>query len=487
MGPYESLREYLVDLEKRGRLIRIKEMDQDRYEATAFVFRIMDRMKQKAPGFMIERIKQNGRWYDSKVVGNIFNGYDTIAMCLGVEGVTDDHAEMYYKSVAKIESFADKQMSWKKIEPRIVDKAKAPCKEVITKGDEVDLFKFPWIKNGPDDAGQYISAGCCILEDPDLGRNLGTYRMQVKDKDKTGINFTTNSHAYTFMLKASDRGKESVPAAVAIGLDPASWMMSSTRLAELGDDEFALAGGFRGRPVDLVKCETCDIMVPAQAEIILEGEVPMDVEPEGPYGEMLGFLGLPTNTFYLKVKAITHRKDPIVYNIWCGMERSSYTLPWDVANFMRLKKAIPGLVKLYTPTECALIQIISIDKKLPGEGMEAGQAVLGQRLIGFTKKIVIVVDKDVDPFDISQVLNALGTRWQPVPGSLLIPQTLAMPLDPSQKDKFLSSKIIIDATRQFPSEGGPESWVPTSRCLLEEKASEAFKLVDSKWNEYFKK
>jgi len=487
MGPYDSLRDYLTDLEKRGRFIRIKEMDQDKYEATAFVLRMMDRLRNRAPGFMIERVKQNGRWYDTKVVGNIYNGYDTLAMCLGVDPVTDDNSEMYYKCVEKIESFADAQMNWKKIEPKTVDKAKAPCKEVIIKGDKVDLFQFPWIKNGPEDAGAYISAGCFILEDPDIGRNVGTYRMQVKDKNKTGANFTMNSHAYQFMLKASERGKESVPAAVAIGIDPASWMMSSTRLAELGDDEFALAGGFRGKPVELVKCETCDIMVPAQAEFILEGEVPVDVEPEGPYGEMLGFLGLPGATFYLKVKTITHRKDPLLYNIWCGMERSTYTLPWDAANFMRMKKVMPTIVKLYTPIECPLITIVSIDKHLPGEGMEAGAAVLGQRMIGFTKKIVIIVDKDVDPFDLPQVMNALGTRWQPVPGTLLIPQMVSMPLDPSQKEKFLTSKVIIDATRQLPSEGGPESWVPTNRCLMDEKAGDAFKLVDSKWEEYFKK
>jgi 3-polyprenyl-4-hydroxybenzoate decarboxylase len=119
--------------------------------------------------------------------------------------------------------------------------------------------------------------------------------------------------------------------------------------------------------------------------------------------------------------------------------------------------------------------------------MEAGAAVLGQRMIGFTKKIVIIVDKDVDPFDLPQVMNALGTRWQPVPGTLLIPQMVSMPLDPSQKEKFLSSKVIIDATRQLPSEGGPESWVPTNRCLMDEKSPDSFKLVDSKWDEYFKK
>ncbi|MBW1823369.1 MAG: UbiD family decarboxylase [Deltaproteobacteria bacterium] len=485
MGPYDSLRDYVADLEERGKLIRIKEIDQDRYESTALMFRMLDRMKDKAPGIFIEKTKVIDRWYETPVVGNLFNGYDTIAQCFGVEPITNDPLEMYNAAVEKIEGCQQPDGKWKQIAPKEVSKEAAPCKEVILKGKDADLQKFPWIKNNACDAGQYISAGCFIMEDPELGKNVGTYRMQVKESYKAGANFTNQSHAYAMMVKAGERNEDKVDAAVAIGIDPISWMMSSTRLADQGEDEFAIAGGFRGKPVELVKCEGSDLLVPAHAEFIIEGEIPMEVEQEGPYGEMFGYLGRETTTFYLNVKTITHRKNPWVYNLYTGLGSGYFTMPWDVGNLIRMKKLMPNLIKLYSPPETPTIVIASIDKKFPGEGIEAGMLILGYRMIGFSKKIVIIVDTDVEPSNITRVLHAVGTRWQPVPASLSVHHSFHMPIDPSLKEPFMSSKIIIDATRQLPSEGGPDSWVPDLRSVMEEKAPDAFDIVDKKWDEYF--
>jgi 4-hydroxy-3-polyprenylbenzoate decarboxylase len=460
MGPYDSLRDYIADLEARGKFMR-------------------------APGFLIERTKINGTWHDTPVVGNIFNGYDTVAQCFGVEPITDVQLDMYNAATEKIESYLKPDGTWKKIEPVEVKKEKAPCKEVVLMGDDADISKFPWIKNNPVDGGQYISAGCFVMQDPELGKNLGTYRMQVKGNYKVGANFTNQSHAYAMMMKAGERDEDKVQAAVAVGIDPISWMMSSTRLADRGEDEFAIAGGFRGKPVELVKCETSDLLVPAHAEFIIEGEIPMEVEQEGPYGEMFGYLGRETVTFYLNVKAITHRKNPWLYNIYTGVGGGYFTMPWDVGNLVRMKKLMPNLVKLYTPSETATVAIASIDKTFPGEGIEAGMFILGYRMIGFTKKMVIIVDKDIEPSNLPRVIHAIGTRWQPHPASLVVPYSIHMPIDPSLKEPFMSSKIIIDATRQLPSEGGPDSWVPDLRTALHEKAPEAFEIVDKKWSEYF--
>jgi 4-hydroxy-3-polyprenylbenzoate decarboxylase len=323
------------------------------------------------------------------------------------------------------------------------------------------------------------------MEDPELGRNVGTYRMQVKGSHKAGAYFTNQSHAYAMMIRAGERDEDKVDAAVAIGIDPISWMMSSTRLADKGEDEFAIAGGFRGKPVELVKCETSNLLVPAHAEFIIEGEIPMEVEPEGPYGEMFGYLGRETTAFYINVKAITHRKNPWVFNIYTGVGSGYFTLPWDVGNLIRIRKLLPTLVKLYSPTETPTLVIASIDKRFPGEGIEAGMLILGYRMIGFSKKIVIVVDKDIEPSNITRVLHAVGTRWQPSPASLIVNHSIHMPIDPSCKEMFMSSKIVIDATRQLPSEGGPDSWVPDLRSVMEERAPEAFEIVDKKWNDYF--
>jgi len=268
------------------------------------------------------------------------------------------------------------------------------------------------------------------MHDPDIGKNVGTYRIQIKDKQKIGAYFTNQSHAYAMMMKAADRGEDKVQASIAVGIDPISWMMSSTRLADMGTDEFAIAGGFRGKPVELVKSETNDILVPAHAEFIIEGEIPMEVEEEGPYGEMFGYLGKETTAFYLNIKAITHRKNPWVFNIYTGAGSGYFTMPWDVGNFIRLKKLLPTLVKTYTPPNAPTVGILRIDKKFPGEGFEAGMLALGYRMYGFSKKIIIVVDSDVEPSDMSRVIHAVATRWQPVPASLLVSHSIHMPIDP---------------------------------------------------------
>ena len=488
MFPYDSMRDYVAALEAQGRLLRINEMDQDRYEMTAFSYTLDDRLKEKAPAFLVKRTKVNGRWHDSPVIANIFNGFGRVAQCFGAdpEKVNDNQSEMHQLASRLILNRLDNNFKWKKIDPVVINKKDAPCKEVILEGDDVDVYRFPWIRNNPADGGQFISAGSAVMEDPELGRNVGTYRLHVKGSRKVGICLTNMSHGYQYVMRAAERGEEKVPVSIAVGIDPVSFMMSGTRLADLGVDEFSLAGGFRGTPVELVKSETNDLLVPAHAEIIIEGEIPMEGEEDGPYGEMFGYIGKKQPAFYVEIKKITHRVKPWVYNLWPGIGGAYLTLPWDVAHFARLKKNMNNLVKLYTPTETPAMVIVSIDKKLPGEGIEAGMMILGYRMIGFSKKIVVVVDKDIDPTDTSRVMHAVGTRWQPDPASLIVKQSIHIPVDPSCREMFLSSKIVIDATRQLASEGGPALFPLDNRTVVEERAADAFELVANKWEEYFK-
>ena len=485
MYPYDSIRDYAADLESQGKLIRIGELDQDKYEITALSYRMKDRLKDKAPAFLVERTRINGKWYDTPVVAELYNNFGMVARCFGVDRISDNQGEMYDAAVARILSFMDKDFKWKKIDPVIVDREKAPCKDVVITGDEVSLDLFPWVRNNPADAGQYISAGSVIMDDPELGRNVGTYRMQVKGPRKVGVYFTNQSHGYKYMMQAAERGEEKVRVSVAVGIDPISWMMSSTRLADVDEDEFALAGGFRGKPVELVQSETNDLYVPAHAEFVLEGEISMETEEEGPYGEMLGYIGKKVYTFCIDITAITHRTKPWVYNLWPGVGGAYLTLPWEVAHFARLKKIMPSLVKLHTPPDTASIVIACIDKRLPGEGIEAGMLILGYRMIGFGKKMVIVLDKDIDPTDLSRVLHAVGTRWQPDPASLIVRQSFHIPLEPSSREMFLSSKIVIDATRQLPGEGGPDVYPDDNRTVMDERAAGAFETIDRNWTNYF--
>ena len=169
----------------------------------------------------------------------------------------------------------------------------------------------------------------------------------------------------------------------------------------------------------MVKCETCDIRVPAHSEFVIEGEVPLtEFEDEGPYGEMYGYLGPPKpNNFFMNIKAITHRHKPWVLNSFTGLTCDMPRAPQIASNFFLYKKLIPSLTGLISPRGANGVVVISIDKKFAGEGMAAGQYVAANAGLN---KVVIVVDKDLNILDPSQILHALGARWQPS-ASLLIP------------------------------------------------------------------
>jgi len=483
-GPYDSFREYVEALEARGRVLRVKEVDQDNYEGTALMYRLIDEYgADRAPAVLFEKVKIDGRWREGPVFSNIFCGWDTAAMVFGIEKVTDNQKDMYGAVIDKMSTQVDEGGNWKQIPPVVVGKNKSPCKEVIITGDDVDITKYPWFKNNPADVGRYINTGANFTEDPKLGRNVGTYRCQVKGKKKIGFNPSPGHHGWHHMMRAKRRGEKVVQVAIALGTDPIVYSMSSTGIADLGEDEINFAGGFLGKPVELVKCETSDLLVPANAEMIIEGEVPTGaMEEEGPYGEMFGYLGSKKKTFYMNIKAITHRKKPLFYNNFTGMTQTTHMVPWQAANFFKLKKMIPYLVASYDPHEAIGIKILSIDKRFPGQGIAAGQIAAGSP----SGKIYIVVDKDVDVMNLTEVLHAVATRWQPHPATLIIPQSNNFGVDPSLPKRFLTSKIVIDATRQLPAEGGPKSFAPLNRNLLKKKAPQSFEIVEKKWPEYLK-
>lgn len=208
VGPFDNIRDYIAALEARGRLLKIKKVNQDKYEATAFVYRMLDKVgTNKSPALMFEKVKINGKWMEGPVYANLYCGWDTAAMMFGVKEINEDQGEMYRAVRDKlVEAVEDNGGKWKKIKPVVVDKSNAPCKEVIIKGDEVDIYKFPWLMNNPGDAGQYINTGAVFMEDPQLGRNVGTYRCQIKGKNKIGFNSERGQHGWRFIMRAKERG-----------------------------------------------------------------------------------------------------------------------------------------------------------------------------------------------------------------------------------------------------------------------------------------
>lgn len=485
-GPFDSLRDYVAAVDASGRLLRIADMDQDRFEASGFAYRLVDEFGfDDAPPFLIERIRSGGNWFDSPVIGNVFGGWDNEALAFGARTAPGDSRDPYraaFEHLSRIYAAAD---GWPRVAPVEVSPDNAPCKEVVTTGDDCDLLRFPWLQTNPGDAGAYITAGTVFVEDPELGRNVATYRCQIKNGRRIGVNMENGQNAWSMLKKFQQRGQATMPAAVAVGVDPITFAVGTSKMAQLGEDELEIVGGLRDKPVEIVRCETSGVRVPAQAEIIIEGHISAtDTDEEGPYGEVYGYMGLkkPAN-FFMDVDAITHRRTPWVVNAFAGITKLTMSLPQIVANNIAYRKVLPNLVEFYRPIETLGVAVLSINKRFPGDGLAAGQHIAANDLFA---KLVIVVDGDVDVRNKTQIFQALGTRWQPHPASLLVPQTRGFPLDPSAPTRWVTSKMIVDATRQWPAEGGPADAPKISRQILQEQSPDTFDLVAERWDEYWK-
>jgi 4-hydroxy-3-polyprenylbenzoate decarboxylase len=199
---------------------------------------------------------------------------------------------------------------------------------------------------------------------------------------------------------------------------------------------------------------------------------------------MYGYLGLrKEQNFVMQVTCVTARKNPWMLNQFTGATRGFCTAPLEAFSFYRLKKLIPNAVAFHSPVEWTGIGFLSIDKTAPGQGLEVGKKLA--TLVPITKTL-IVVDKDVDILNRTEVMQAVGARWQPYPAAEIIKEARGMPLDPSAPKRPMSSKIVIDATRQWPEEGGPSIYPERNRDLLNKLAPEAKKLVDARWEEYMR-
>ncbi|MCP5138909.1 MAG: UbiD family decarboxylase [Chromatiales bacterium] len=483
--PIDSIRDYVAALEARGRLLRIESMDQDQYEITAFAYRLLERFgSEAAPGFLVERVRIDGQWRDGPVLANLYGSWPDEALLFGVAAINDDQHQMYRAVIDTLVSQLDRSGNWPRIPPVVVPAAQAPCKEVVLTGDAIDIERFAWLKNNPGDAGRYINMGSVFMRDPELGSNVGTYRCQVKGPRKIGVNPEPGQHGWLLLREMQQRGDKLAKVAIAVAPDPMTFCASSTKMAGFREDELEFVGGLRGSPLPVVRCETCDIFVPAQSEFIIEGEIPLDqFEAEGPYGEMYGFQGAAKKeNFFMNIKAVTHRHKPWVLNSFTGLTWDMPKAPQVSSNFFMYKRLIPGLTGLYSPAGASGVIVISIQKRFPGQGISAGQYIAANPALN---KVVIVVDDDVDIMDSGAVLKAIGARWQPS-ASVLIPQTQMMMPDPSRPTPMLSGKFIIDATRQLPQEGGPKSWPAPNRELLSRGAPGSFDLVDQRWDDYFR-
>ncbi len=487
-APFDSMRDWMAALEANGLLMRFHRVDQDAYEMPALFFRATDRFSMYgAPSMMFDEVKIDGEWVKGPVIINAQGHWNTDAIIWGLPIFRDDHYATYRNAREYLQKMlAENGGLYPELPPVEISRDKAPVKEVVLTGDDVDLTKFAFVKTNPADGGRYVNTGSHFMVDPELGGNFGTYRCQIKGPRKLGINPEHNQTGYKMLMAAKERGEKSMTYSIVLGQDPVVWMLSGTRVAPRGfgpkprpADELAIAGGMRGKPIEIVKSELTDIMIPAHAEFVIEGEVPLDestYEPEGPFGEMFGYLGpIKEENFVMHVKTITHRKNPWFLNALTGMQRGMVTAPMDAMYSITLKKQIPNFVEYTNPQDTMGIVVMSIDKTEPGQGLDAGRKIAQRNPIA---KIIIVVDKEINVLNRTEVMFAVGSRWQPYPASEIIEDTFGLMTDPSQVEYARTSKIVIDATRQLPGEGGKEVFPETNRDLLINGAPGVFEQVE---------
>ena len=328
------------------------------------------------------------------------------------------------------------------IAPRIVDTG--PCKEVIMTGDDVDLAKLPQVEHHKGDAGAYVTAGITFAKDPDSDMwNCAYNRLMITGRNTTSIHLTLGKHLWEYYQIAQSRG-ESLPVAIAVGVHPAI-ALGCLAIGSIDEDERGIMGALLDEPLELVKCETSDLMAPAHAEMILETEiVPHETVEEGPFGEFTGYSLGARSREVVRVNAVTHRKGAYYQDITVGHldHMLLSTVPMEANLYRAVRAMVPSVrqVRVPSPFTC----YVSIEQRLPGQAKNAILAVLGADLY---MKRVVVVDQDVDVFSERQVNWAIATRCQPDRDITIITNARGSDLDPSTagNDGF-TAKWGVDAT-----------------------------------------
>jgi 4-hydroxy-3-polyprenylbenzoate decarboxylase len=457
--PFEDLREFIRALEKQGELKRVT-LEVDPYlEITEFADRAV---KNNGPALLFEKPKGSR----VPLLINAFASMRRMQIALGVDDI-----EMVAQRIAgflemqKPEGLLDKLKLLPKLAelnaafPKIV--SGGPCKEVIRR--EFSLDEFPILHCWPGDGGRFITLPMVFSKDPATGkRNCGMYRMQVFDGRTTGMHWQKHKQGADHYRRLTAEGKQTrMPVAVAIGSDPAT-LFSSILPLPPSIDEMLFSGFLRGKAVEMVKCETCDIEVPANAEIVLEGYLNLgEMRREGPFGDHTGFYSLDDDYPVFHIECITHRKHPIypativgpppMEDFYMGKAIERIFLP-----LMRMQ--LPEVRDICMPAEGVFhnLILVSMKKSYPGQARKVMHAIWGLGQAMFSKCIV-VVDEDVD------VQNVAEVAWKAL--NNIDPQRdiefclgPVDSLDHASRMLNFGSKMGVDATAKWQSEGFTRRW-----------------------------
>ncbi len=418
----QDLRSYLDLVEAKDELVRIAGPVDPLHEITALVAKLA-RERRRRPALLLENVKGSA-----------------------LPVVTNLHASRHRLALAmKAEPHGVRQAFLKAMEhpvpPVVVDSG--PVKELSWAGSDVDLLALPQIVHHGADAGPYITAAISFAQDPEEGTwNCAYNRLMIMGRDRTSIHITASKHLWEFYQKAEARG-EALPVAFAVGVHPALGL-GALAIGSIDEDERAIMGGILGEPLELVRCESSDLLVPAHAEIILEGEIlPGERTPEGPFSEFTGYSLGERQREVVRYHAVTMRRGALFHDIAVAQVDHLLlsTIPMESNLYRAVRAMVPSVtaVRVPAPYSC----YVAIRQRVPGQAKNAILAVLGADM--YIKRVV-VVDHDVDIFDDREVAWALGTRCQADRDITVISNTRGSDLDPSTDSDGHTAKWGVDAT-----------------------------------------
>ena len=479
---FRDLPHFLDFLEEQGQLRRVRTPVSAELEITEIADRVV---KAGGPALLFENVVGSS----VPLAINLFGTEQRMAWALGGESLdevgqrvqklldlarADLPASMFDKlkvlgDLAEMASYA----------PRIV--SRAPCQEVMN-ADSPSLAPFPILKCWPEDGGAYFTLPLVVTKDPESGRrNVGMYRLQVYDERTTGMHWHLHKGGAQHYRAAERRG-ERLEVAVALGCDPAT-IYAATAPLPPNFDEFLFAGFLRRKSLDLVRCQTVSLEVPANSEIVLEGYAePAERRMEGPFGDHTGYYSLPDLYPVFHITCITQRRNPIYPATVVGrppMEDYFLGKATERIFLPMIKMVIPDIVDLHMPAEGVFhnLLLVSINKTYPAQAQKVMHAIWGFMGLMLTKAIV-VVDADVNVHDVSEVVWRACNNVDPS-RDVVFAQGPLDALDHSSPYPFRGSKVGIDATRKSPAEGHPREW--PADIVMDPQIR---RLVDRKWKEY---
>jgi len=484
----DNLRQFIAAIDAGGDLARVEHPVAIDKEITEIADRCM-KSPGGGPALLFTRPTfPGGAPSPHPVAVNLFGSEKRMALALGVPCLDDIGARIAELLNLKV---PDSLLGKLAMLPRLAEVAKfppksvsgrPPCQEIVRKGADVDLSRLPVPICWPEDGGPYITLGGVITRDPKTGvRNVGMYRVQVLGKDTLAMHWQRHKVGAAHWREMADR-KETMPVAIALGGDPASIYAASAPLPPT-IDEYLFAGFLRGEPVRLAKAATCDLEVPAEAEVVIEGFVDPREELvlEGPFGDHTGFYSLADYYPKVHVTAITMREDPVWPHTIVGRPpMEDYYLGHATERIFLplLKLTLPEIVDLHMPAEGIFhnLVFVSIAKQYPGHAYKVMNGLWGQGLMSLAK-VIVVLDKDVNVRDPKEAWWVALNHIDPERDVRFTMGPIDV-LDHSSRGFTFGSKMGIDATRKWKEEGFAREW--PNKIVMDEATKQK---VDAMWKE----